>query len=169
MIKAPSQMPAVAETEFVRGKYQERNGATVARPNANFDPRGNDVWAERSGRTYFASGLSGSGYDSKDYSAPVVGSGTGRLSALVGGRVANHLRAGATPDYDVDQMMVDGSKRNKGMGKKHKMSDGSMMNDSEMSKPKRKNARAQVVAKVMREKGLKLIEASKYVKEHGLY
>jgi hypothetical protein len=161
MIKAPSQMPAVAETEFVRGKYQERNGATVVRPNANFDPRGNDVWAERSGRTYFASGLSGSGHDSKDYSAPVVGSGTGRLSALVGGRVANHLRAGATPDYDVDQMMVDGSKRNKGMGKKSDSAD--------MSKPKRKNARAQVVAKVMREKGLKLIEASKYVKEHGLY
>jgi hypothetical protein len=35
--------------------------------------------------------------------------------------------------------------------------------------PKRPNARAAIVRKVMAEKGLKLIEASKYVKEHGLY
>ena len=32
-----------------------------------------------------------------------------------------------------------------------------------------RNARAEIVKKVMKEKGLKLIEASKYVKEHGLY
>jgi len=32
-----------------------------------------------------------------------------------------------------------------------------------------RRARAEVVRKVMREKGLKMIEASKYVKEHGLY
>jgi hypothetical protein len=32
-----------------------------------------------------------------------------------------------------------------------------------------RSARAEVVRKVMREKGMKLIEASKYVKEHGLY
>jgi hypothetical protein len=32
-----------------------------------------------------------------------------------------------------------------------------------------RSARAQIVKKVMAEKGLKLIEASKYVKEHGLY
>jgi ribosomal protein L18 len=32
-----------------------------------------------------------------------------------------------------------------------------------------RNARAEIVKKVMREKGLKLIEASKYVKAHGLY
>jgi hypothetical protein len=30
-------------------------------------------------------------------------------------------------------------------------------------------ARAAIVKKVMAEKGLKLIEASKYVKQHGLY
>jgi coproporphyrinogen III oxidase-like Fe-S oxidoreductase len=29
--------------------------------------------------------------------------------------------------------------------------------------------RAEVVKKVMKEKGMKMIEASKYVKEHGLY
>jgi hypothetical protein len=33
----------------------------------------------------------------------------------------------------------------------------------------KKNARAEVVKKIMKEKGLKLIEASKYVKEHNLY
>jgi hypothetical protein len=34
---------------------------------------------------------------------------------------------------------------------------------------KGKNARAEIVKKVMKEKGLKLIEASKYVKENNLY
>ena len=34
---------------------------------------------------------------------------------------------------------------------------------------KKPNARAMIVKKIMKEKGLKLIEASKYVKEHGLY
>jgi hypothetical protein len=34
---------------------------------------------------------------------------------------------------------------------------------------KKPNARAEIVKKVMREKGLKMIEASKYVKAHGLY
>jgi hypothetical protein len=32
-----------------------------------------------------------------------------------------------------------------------------------------RSARAEIVKKVMKEKGLKMIEASKYVKEHGLY
>ena len=36
-------------------------------------------------------------------------------------------------------------------------------------KPDGRSNRAEVVRKVMREKGMKLIEASKYVKEHGLY
>jgi hypothetical protein len=34
---------------------------------------------------------------------------------------------------------------------------------------KKPNARAEIVKKVMAEKGMKMIEASKYVKEHGLY
>ena len=34
---------------------------------------------------------------------------------------------------------------------------------------KRVNKRAEIVKRVMREKGLKMIEASKYVKAHGLY
>jgi hypothetical protein len=32
-----------------------------------------------------------------------------------------------------------------------------------------RNKRAEIVKQVMREKGLKMIEASKYVKAHGLY
>ena len=32
-----------------------------------------------------------------------------------------------------------------------------------------KSEQAAIVSKIMKEKGLKLIEASKYVKEHGLY
>ena len=36
-------------------------------------------------------------------------------------------------------------------------------------KPKRTNARAAVVKKVMAQKGLSMIEASKYVKQHNLY
>ena len=36
-------------------------------------------------------------------------------------------------------------------------------------KPKRNSKRNEIVKKVMAEKGMKLIEASKYVKEHNLY
>jgi len=37
------------------------------------------------------------------------------------------------------------------------------------AKPKGKHARGAIVAKIMKEKGLKLAATSKYVKEHGLY
>lgn len=37
------------------------------------------------------------------------------------------------------------------------------------AKPDARKARAEVVKRVMHEKGLKMIEASRYVKEHGLY
>jgi hypothetical protein len=37
------------------------------------------------------------------------------------------------------------------------------------AKPKRINTRAAIVGKIMEEKGMKMAEASKYVKEHGLY
>jgi hypothetical protein len=50
-------------------------------------------------------------------------------------------------------------------------SDGSIHVDinSHKNGGKRVNARAEIVKRVMREKGLKMIEASKYVKAHGLY
>ena len=37
------------------------------------------------------------------------------------------------------------------------------------AKKKRSNARAEVVRQIMKQKGLNLIDASKHVKEHGLY
>ena len=37
------------------------------------------------------------------------------------------------------------------------------------AKPKRSNQRAAIVSNIMKEKGMKMVEASKYVKEHGLY
>lgn len=71
------------ETEYIRGKIEERNGALTARPAAQFTPRGNDVWAHRSGRVYQAPVEGGA----RDFSSPVTGNGQhgmGRLSNLVG-------------------------------------------------------------------------------------
>ena len=75
------------ETEYIRGKFEERNGAISARPPARFTPRGNDVWAHRSGRVYQAPVEGGR----MDYSSPVTGNGVmekgmGKLSNLVGAR-----------------------------------------------------------------------------------
>ena len=67
------------ETEYIRGKLEERSGAASARPNATFSRRGNDVWAARSGRQYLDGG------EEKSFAAPVL-SGMGNLSRLVGGR-----------------------------------------------------------------------------------
>ena len=73
------------ETEYIRGKIEERNGALSARPAARFTPRGNDVWAHRSGRVYQAPVEGGA----QDFSSPVTGNGVihhgmGRLGNLVG-------------------------------------------------------------------------------------
>ena len=73
-----------AETEYIRGRQQERNGALSARAPARFNARGNDVWADRSGRIYApGTGMMGG---SIDYSSPVTGNGMGNLSRLVGGK-----------------------------------------------------------------------------------
>jgi len=78
-------LPYIMETEYIRGKVQERNGALTRRPSARFDARGNDVWAARSGREYLpdSAGMSGG---AADYSSPVTGNGMGNLARLVGGR-----------------------------------------------------------------------------------
>ena len=76
-------MNIAMETEYIRGKTQERDGALTARPPASFSARGNDVWAHRSGRTYQPS----LGGNMKDFSSPVTGNGKmGDLSRLVGGK-----------------------------------------------------------------------------------
>lgn len=68
-----------ANTEYVRGKIEERAGAMSQRAPARFTPRGNDVWAERSGRTFMSGGAN------DDFSSPVTGNGMGNISRLVGG------------------------------------------------------------------------------------
>lgn len=75
------------ETEYIRGKNEERNGMLSARAPARFTPRGNDVWAHRSGRVYQAPVEGGR----LDFSSPVTGNGVmekgmGKLSNLVGAR-----------------------------------------------------------------------------------
>ena len=72
-----------AETEYLRGKLEEADGAMVRRPRATFNRRGNDVWADRSGRVY-APGMEGGGI--RDMSSPVTGNGMGNLARLVGGK-----------------------------------------------------------------------------------
>lgn len=71
------------ESEYIRGKTEERAGAISARPSAQFSARGNDVWAHRSGRTYQPA----VGGQKNDFSSPVTGNGKmGDLSRLVGGK-----------------------------------------------------------------------------------
>jgi hypothetical protein len=71
------------ESEYIRGKLEERAGAVSARPSAQFSARGNDVWAHRSGRTYQPA----VGGQKNDFSSPVTGNGKmGDLSRLVGGK-----------------------------------------------------------------------------------
>ena len=85
------------ETEYIRGKVQERNGALTRRPNAKFDARGNDVWAERSGREFMPQG---SGMSGGSYSSPVTGNGMGNISRLVGGKLR---RGGSTRKQQVER------------------------------------------------------------------
>lgn len=158
-----------AYTEYLRGKVDERDGVLNRKAKARFDERGNDVWAYRSGRTYAPEYEGGA----MDYSSPEVGNGEprggmGQLSRLVGGRTKKHLLPGrsklplpekypvdwlegkGSPDYET----VDLMERGKAKGGK---------------KPRKPNARASIVKKVMAERGVSMIEASKIVKAEGLY
>ena len=97
-----------AQTEYLRGQLEEKAGAMVRRPRASFTARGNDVWAERSGRVFAPgeeAGMSGGSAEAAwdatrdlprwtpvpearkpDYSSPVTGNGMGNISRLVGGK-----------------------------------------------------------------------------------
>lgn len=187
-------MPRLArsqDTEYVRGKIEERNDA----PTGKFDARGNDVWAWRSGRTY-AGEVDGEGGARRDYSSPVTGNGRprGGLSALtrrrspspsddedeteympigrgklhithggasVGAGKLHITHGGGTPDYDTTELMAVGARRNRGGAR-----------EVGAAKPRRSNpgakARGALVSKLMREKGMSLGEASKHIKTHGL-
>lgn len=58
-----------------------------------------------------------------------------------------------------------------GYGRRRKMKggDAGVPDRIGYGKARKPNARAEIVKKVMREKGMSMIEASKYVKQHGLY
>ena len=74
------------ETEYIRGKIQERAGALTARAPAYFDSRGNDVWAARSGRVFQSDSIPDMAGGEGGYSSPVTGNGMGDINRLVGGR-----------------------------------------------------------------------------------
>jgi len=209
----PGGSPDTMHSEYLRGKMEERNHSAGA-----FTKRGNDVWAERSGRTFFSDGSELKG-GAMDFASPVNGSGMGNLSRLTGGVKENKgfpvsmLRAmtkeaktgGAADALEVGEMMQRGANRARGisgkigmgmhtgMGKgksideinkslaelKKKMEarrgSGKSMDYGDVegaAKPKKSrapNARAEIVKKVMRDRGVKMIEASKIVKREGLY
>ena len=71
---------------------------------------------------------------------------------------------------------MSGAGRMVGAGEMESESEGEMESPKAPAKKKRmvsasdgRRKRAEIVRKVMKEKGMKMIEASKYVKEHGLY
>jgi hypothetical protein len=68
--------------------------------------------------------------------------------------------------YDVGKEGYEVYKQVRGKGSARGEARGSANGSANGKKP---NARAMIVKKIMNEKGLKLIEASKYVKAHGLY
>lgn len=83
----PGGIPDTGHSEYLRGKLEVRNHSS-----GTFTKRGNDVWAERSGRTYHGTGEDLAG-GAMDYASPVSGSGMGKLSSLTGG-VAKKVPAG---------------------------------------------------------------------------
>jgi hypothetical protein len=172
----PGGNPDTAHSEYLRGKLEVRNHSA-----GRFTARGNDVWAERSGRTYHGTGdnLTGGGVD---YASPVAGFGMGKLSAITGGAAKTEsktmpktfpktvpkalapgmmslageikARGGAVDALQIKQLMQRGAERARGtMGAVGKGS----------------NARAEIVKKIMKSRGVSLPEASKIVKAEGLY
>ena len=75
-------------------------------------------------------------------------------------RLPPHLRK----EVEEDMKKIEEEFKKKGKGKRSHSS-----SESEGKCGGGRSARAQIVKKVMAEKGLSLIEASKYVKSHGLY
>ena len=189
----PGGNPDTAHSEYLRGKLEVRNHSA-----GKFTARGNDVWAERSGRTYHADGseLTGSGVD---YASPVAGFGMGKLSALTGGAAKTvpktvpkalvpammslagevKARGGAVDALQIKELMQRGANRARGtVGPV-----GRGFNPFEKTVPfeeirpfepvnkggKKPNARALIVKKIMKSRGVSLPEASKIVKAEGLY
>jgi len=73
---------------------------------------------------------------------------------------------GAKPSKEEMKVMKAVAKKLKGKGKEEEKEE---KKEEKEVKGSGKNARAEIVKKIMKEKGMKLIEASKYVKQHNLY
>ena len=163
------------DSEYVRGKIQERTGVIHPHPIAKFTPRGNDVWAARSGRTYYGGQDDTPSMEGSGFSSPVTGNGMGSVGRLVGGRTHRNHEKQRGKKHDEEHEELEEEYEEKSGGARY-LSRGSGLAELQLlkgsakhSEPKRRNARADIVRKVMHEKGLKMIEASKYVKQHGLY
>ena len=98
----PGGIPDTGHSEYLRGKLEVRNHAS-----GTFTKRGNDVWAERSGRTYHGTGEDLTG-GAMDYASPVSGSGMGKLSSLTGGK-SKTLPSGLVPGLLALSKEVKGS------------------------------------------------------------
>lgn len=190
----PGGNPDTAYSEYLRGKLEVRNHSA-----GKFTPRGNDVWAERSGRTYHgtAENLSGSGVD---YSSPVAGFGMGKLSALTGGGNTDRIIPKSIPKVTPEMYMKGGVHSAKAVAKTvpKALVPGLMSLASEVKARggavdaleikelmqrganrargtvgavggRKPNPRAAIVKKIMKERGVSLPEASKIVKAEGLY
>jgi len=171
----PGGSPDTADSEYLRAKIAERTGVIHPHVGASFSKRGNDVWAERSGRSYYSTGPELAG-GAMDYASSVSGNGSGRLSNLTGGkkspplpkgvvlavsdtaqRIARARGSGAPDSLEVTQLMAKGARANQ--GRPDKPMDGSG----------KKSGRAEIVKRVMKQRGVSLPEASKIVKAEGLY
>ena len=171
----PGGIPDTMHSEYLRGKLEVRNHSS-----GTFTKRGNDVWAERSGRTYHSDGSALTG-GAMDFASPVSGSGMGNLSRLTGGatkklpvglvsslfslsKEVKAKRGGAVDALDVKMMMQRGANRASGT-----IGDVGMQTTGSARTKRKPSARNDMVRKIMKERGVSLPEASKIVKAEGLY
>jgi hypothetical protein len=184
----PGGNPDTAHSEYLRGKLEVRE-----HKSGSFTKRGNDVWAERSGRTYFSDGseLQGSGLD---YAGPVEG--FGKLSNLTSGGAKKSLKlprgvisglnmmikeskGSGVGSLQVANLMQSGAQRNRGVSggigpleiemRPRTIAEGATVYPKTRGNGKKPNARGELVKKIMKERGVSLPEASKIVKSEGLY
>ena len=156
-----------------RGRPRKVGGAILGNPDP-YPVQGNSVRLAGRGK----SKLQGKNGDLLAMPSPVLANGVPPNAQLRGSY------GGGKPHTAVEKKVMDAVKAKLGKGKitkaekdalksvveKHGGGNLSGMTDkrAEMKGDGRK-ARAEVVKRVMKEKGMKMIEASKYVKEHGLY
>jgi hypothetical protein len=170
----PDGLPETMYSEYLRGKMEERNHSS-----GTFTKRGNDVWAERSGRTFFSDGSELKG-GAMDYASPVAGSGMGNLSRLTGGVKSKSTMPKALMTAIVSGSLAEAAQRKGGsavdaleiknmMQRGMNRAQGTIDTIGSGKKGKNINARAAIVKKIMSQRGVSMIEASKIVKSEGLY